>query len=125
MKAVVVGVTAVVLAGALVAFTHPETEPGPQGAPWAVAAPRDVTWQLDCRFVPVKVRLDAYNRDWVNQMAREGSGPSSGRLPGADGRCALTKTGGAGAAQLTLVQNGVAHKQTTDLGREPARVQVY
>jgi hypothetical protein len=127
MQSAVAVVLVVALTGAAVVFTHQDkSERYPQGLPWTVAAPKDVRWELDCRFVPVRLQVNPYDaHDWVNEMAREGSGPLSGTLPGDDGRCTLTKRSGAGAVRLTLVQNGVAHTQATDTGREPARVQVF
>ena len=64
-------------------------------------------------------------RQWVNQVVRHGEGPKRGRLPGDNGRCTLTKTGGVGPVAIALVKDGVATAQGTADGLAPAHVNVF
>ncbi len=96
------------------------------GLYWAVAAPQGAGWTLECRFSPVTMQLSRYDRQhWANQIRREGQGPQAGRLPGQDGRCTLTKTGGAGGVGLSLVKNGQATTAGTADPAVPAQVTVF
>jgi hypothetical protein len=75
------------------------------GLHWHVAAPAGASWTLDCRFRPVTYAASAYEQArWANRTRLSGAGPQAGRLPGNDGRCTLTKTGGAGPVGLALVR---------------------
>lgn len=97
-----------------------------EGLHWAVAAPDGAAWVLDCRFRPVTLYMNQYDRrQWANQLTRRGQGPQNGRLPGDNGRCVLTKIGGLGPVGVALIKNGVATAQGTNTGREPARVDVF
>ena len=51
------------------------------GLHWSVAAPQGANWSLSCRFRPVTLWISQYEqRQWVNQMGRQGQGPQRGRL---------------------------------------------
>ncbi|MET4684970.1 hypothetical protein [Brevundimonas faecalis] len=73
------------------------------GLHWSVAAPQGATWALECGFAPVTVRGIHMNR--INHT---GSGHMAGRLPGDNGSCRLTKTGGEGPVGVAVVKNGKA-----------------
>jgi len=91
-----------------------------QGLPLSIAAPQGASWTLDCRFRPVRV-----NGRSLNSITREGSGPRRERLPGDNGRCTLTKTGGDGPLGLAVVKNGTATAAGTNDPATPASVQVF
>ena len=96
------------------------------GLHWSVAAPQGATWALECRFQPVTYEASPYDlRHWSNRIRTSGTGADRGRLPGQDGRCALTKTGGAGPVGIALVKGGVATAQGTNDPARPAVVTVF
>ncbi len=96
------------------------------GLQWAVAAPQGASWRLDCRFRPVLLEMSRYDREhWANSSTQVGSGARQGRLPGDNGRCTLTKTGGAGPVGLALVKEGVHHSDGTNDPARPAAVDVF
>lgn len=96
------------------------------GLHFAVAAPEGASWRLDCRFRPVAVEMSAYDRrHWVNSLTREGQGLHQGRLPGDNGRCTLTKTGGPGPVGLAIIKDGTPHSAGTNDPARPAMVQVF
>lgn len=96
-----------------------------QGLHWSVAAPQGASWTLVCRFRPVTVWVSPYERDrWMNAMTQEGQGVGHGRLPGDNGRCTLTKTGGEGSVGIALVKKGVATAAGTRDPGTPAKVTV-
>jgi len=97
-----------------------------QGLHWSVAAPQGASWTLVCRFRPVTVWISPYERDrWMNIMTLEGGGDARGRLPGDNGRCTLTKTGGEGAVGIALVKHGEATSAGTRDPAAPAKVTVF
>lgn len=125
-RAIIAGLLAAIMAAGAASAQTDVGKDHHAGLPWAVAAPEGAGWTLTCRFRPVTLWMNQYNRqEWSNQLSRSGAGPASGRLPGNDGRCTLTKTGGRGPVGLALVKDGVATAQGTDTGREPARVSVF
>ena len=96
------------------------------GLHWSVAAPQGASWNLDCRFQPVTYEASPYDlRHWTNRYRTSGAGADRGRLPGQDGRCGLTKTGGAGPVGIALVKNGVATADGTNDPARPAVVTVF
>lgn len=102
--------------------------PGPPfaGVFWSVAAPRGAAWALDCRFVPLTYPASRYDLHfWANRMRREGAGPQRGRLPGPDGRCTLTKTGGEGPVGLGLALNGKTAANGTNSLARPAFEMIF
>lgn len=90
------------------------------GLHWSIAAPDRANWSLECRFAPVTIR----NR-WLNRMVLTGAGPQRGRLPGQDGRCTLTKTGGAGPVGLAVVKDGQPTAAGTNDPAKPAYINVF
>jgi hypothetical protein len=121
----ILGLAVAAFAGGAVAQTH-VGEDHYAGLHWAVAAPEGASWALNCRFRPVTLWMSQYNRQqWANELARQGSGPQRGRLPGDNGRCTLTKIGGRGPVGLALVKNGVATAQGANTREQPARVNVF
>lgn len=90
------------------------------GLHWSVAAPQGATWSLECRFAPVTIQ-----NKMLNRYAITGAGPQRGRLPGQDGRCTLTKTGGAGPVGVALVKNGQPTAAGTNDPAAPARINVF
>ena len=89
------------------------------GIPWHVAAPGGASWSLTCRFRPVQMQMNQYERFyWANRLTRQGSGPMAGRLPEHNGRCTVTRTGGAGPVGLAMVKDG---KVVADGSNDPAR----
>ncbi|MBU2399597.1 MAG: hypothetical protein KJ805_04120 [Alphaproteobacteria bacterium] len=97
-----------------------------QGLHWSVAAPQGASWTLVCRFRPVTVWVSPYERDrWMNIMTQDGRGSRHGRLPGDNGRCSLTKTGGEGSVGIALVKNGMATSAGTRDQANPAKVTVF
>ena len=96
------------------------------GLRWHVAAPQGASWSLVCRFRPVTMAINQYERHrWANRLARRGSGPMAGRLPDDNGRCDLTKTGGPGPVGVALVKNGKATAAGTNDPARPARITVF
>lgn len=117
-------VAALTLAGATAASAQVNVGRNQEsGLPWTVTAPGGAGWTLVCRFVPVIMEMNQYDRQhWVNKQTQSGRGAASGRLPGQDGRCTLTKTGGAGQVGLALIKNGETRRQTTTDPARPAVV---
>ena len=74
---------------------------------------------LECGFTPVTIRGIHMNR--INHT---GSGRMAGRLPGDNGRCKVTKTGGEGPVGLAVVKDGEAKAAGTN-GGAPAVVNVF
>lgn len=95
------------------------------GLPFHVAAPQGAAWSLECRFRPIRITINQFERRMVNQQRYSGSGPRAGRLPGDNGRCTLTKTGGAGPVGLALVKDGIAKAAGTNDPARPAGVDVF
>lgn len=93
------------------------------GLPWSVAAPQGASWSLVCRFAPVTYEANRFDtRHWTNKIATSGTGAARGRLPSQDGRCTVTKTGGAGPVGLALVRGTeIMAAGATGVG-EPASV---
>ncbi len=90
------------------------------GLHWHVAAPEGVSWSLQCRFRPVKIRGSL-----TNSYSRTGEGPLPGRLPSDNGRCSLTRVSGAGPIGFALVKNGEAKAAGTNDAATPAVVDVF
>jgi hypothetical protein len=81
---------------------------------------------MSCRFTPVTMEMSQYNRrQWVNEIHHQGSGPDRGRLPGDNGSCTLTKTGGAGPVGIAVVKEGVATSRGTNAVQAPVVVNVF
>ena len=125
MKARLVILTITLLAAPAAAQEHvgksPET-----GLPWHVSAPGGASWSLTCRFEPIRYEASVYNRNaWTNRMDRQGQGSQAGRLPGDDGRCTLTKTGGDGPVAIALVKNGQPTAAATNDPAQPAAINVF
>ena len=96
------------------------------GVPWHVAAPGGTSWSLTCRFRAVQMQMNQYERFyWANRLTRQGRGPMAGRLPEHNGRCAVTKTGGAGAIGIAMVKDGKAVADATTDPARPAAVGVF
>lgn len=96
------------------------------GLTWAVAAPQGAAWSLSCGFSPVTLHMSQYDRKhWANRLTRSGRGPQRGRLPGDNGSCTLTKTGGSGPVGVALVKNGVATAAGTHHSERPAQINVF
>jgi len=113
--------------GAAVAQTHIGRD-AYSGLHWSVAAPEGASWTLECRFRPVTVWISTYERNrWMNVMAQTGQGDARGRLPGDNGRCTLTKTGGTGPVGVALVKEGTATAAAagTRDPTTPAKVTVF
>jgi hypothetical protein len=92
------------------------------GLAWHVAAPGGARWALDCRFTPATYTHNQYERRWANRMRLEGTGPQGGRLPVDNGRCTVTKTGGAGPVAIAVARGTeVVADGAAGVG-EPARV---
>jgi hypothetical protein len=93
------------------------------GLPWHVAALQGASWSLVCRFRPVTYEASTYNREaWANRIAQTGRGSMGGRLPGDDGSCTVTKTGGRGAVAIAMIKNGEAQVAVTTDPARPAAV---
>lgn len=95
------------------------------GLHFHVAAPQGASWSLECRFRPMQITINQYERRFTNQLSYTGSGPRAGRLPGDNGRCVLTRTGGAGPVGLALVKNGVPKAAGTIDPTKPAAIDVF
>ena len=112
------------VAGAAVAQTHVGAQTQ-GGVHWHVAAPGGAAWALDCRFRPVTFEASAYEKArWANRTRLSGAGPQAGRLPGDNGRCVLTKTGGAGPVGLALVRGEEVVSGGASANGEQARAQL-
>ncbi len=90
-----------------------------------VAAPQGANWALECRFRPIQITINQYERRFTNQLKYAGTGPRPGRLPGDNGRCILTKTGGPGPVGLSLVKAGVPKAAGTNDPGQPAAIDVF
>ena len=90
------------------------------GLHWSVAAPQGASWALQCQFAPVTVRGIHMNR--INHT---GTGRMAGRLPGDNGSCRVTKTGGEGGVGVAVVKNGTATSAGTRDAATPAVVNVF
>ena len=95
------------------------------GLHFHVAAPQGADWTLECRFRPMQITINQYERRFTNQLRYSGTGARAGRLPGDNGRCVLTKTGGAGPVGLALVKNGVPSAAGTVNPAKPAAIDVF
>ena len=116
----VLALSAVAVAGAATAQSAREVGNDPYtGLHWAVAAPQGASWTLECGFAPVTIRGVHMNR--INHT---GSGRMAGRLPGDNGSCRVTKTGGQGPVGVAVVKNGQATAAGTN-GAAPAVVNVF
>ena len=109
-----------VVVGAASAQSSREVGKNPHGGlHWSVVAPQGANWALECGFTPVTIRGIHMNR--INHA---GSGRMAGRLPGDNGRCKVTKTGGEGPVGLAVVKDGQATASGTN-GGAPAIVNVF
>lgn len=95
------------------------------GLHFHVAAPQGANWSLECRFRPTRITINSYERRVTNQLSYSGAGPRAGRLPGDNGRCVLTKTGGAGPVGVALVKAGVPTAAGTNDPSKPAAIDVF
>lgn len=112
--------SAAVVAGAASAQSSREVGKDPyHGLHWSVAAPQGAEWSLECRFAPVTIKGIHMNR-----ITHTGSGRMAGRLPGDNGTCRVTKTGGQGPVGVAVVKNGEAKAAGTN-GDAPAVVNVF
>jgi hypothetical protein len=114
---------------ALAQTALPTDVPGPpfEGVRWSVAAPAGTHWSLTCRFAPVTYRASQYNlHQWTNSLTLTGEGPDQDRLPGPDGRCALTLTEGPGPIGLGLAKAGATTVSAgTNDPATPARATMF
>lgn len=121
-----VAMTVAVVLGGLATPASAQTDVGVEhtaGLPWSVAAPDGASWSLVCRFSPVTMEMNNYDRrHWANGLSRSGRGHMAGRLPVDNGWCILTKTGGPGAVAIALVKNGEARARATTALSDPVRV---
>nr|WP_312294100.1 hypothetical protein [Brevundimonas diminuta] len=116
----VLALSAAAVAGAASAQSAREVDRDQStGLPWSVAAPQGASWTLECGFAPVTIRGVHMNR--INHT---GSGRMAGRLPGDNGSCRVTKTGGQGPVGVAVVKNGQATAAGTN-GAAPAVVNVF
>lgn len=116
----VLALSAVAVAGAATAQSAREVGNDPYtGLHWSVAAPQGASWTLECGFAPVTIKGVHMNR--INHT---GSGRMAGRLPGDNGSCRVTKTGGQGPVGVAVVKNGQATAAGTN-GGAPAVVNVF
>ncbi len=95
------------------------------GLHFHVAAPQGASWALECRFRPIQITRNQYEKRFTNQLRYTGTGPRPGRLPGDNGRCTLTKTGGAGPVGLALAKDGVPKAAGTNDPGQPAAIDVF
>lgn len=96
------------------------------GLAWAVAAPQGASWTLACRFRPVTWEVNAYEKQrWANSFQQAGQGAARGNLPGDNGRCTLTKTGGEGPVGVALVKDGTPTAAGTADPAAPAYINVF
>ena len=111
----------VVLSAPAMAQTTPEVGNNPyNGLHWSVQAPEGASWIVQCRFTPVSIRGIK-----MNSINHTGSGGMSGRLPGDNGSCRVTKTGGKGGVGVAVVKNGEAKSAGTNDETRPATVNVF
>ena len=116
----VLALSAVAVAGAASAQSAREVGNDPYtGLHWSVAAPQGASWTLESGFAPVTIKGVHMNR--INHT---GSGRMAGRLPGDNGSCRVTKTGGQGPVGVAVVKNGQATAAGTN-GAAPAVVNVF
>ena len=116
----VLALSAAAVAGAASAQSAREVGNDPYtGLHWSVAAPQGASWTLECGFAPVTIRGVHMNR--INHT---GTGRMAGRLPGDNGSCRVTKTGGQGPVGVAVVKNGQATAAGTN-GAAPAVVNVF
>ncbi|SJM56841.1 hypothetical protein FM111_05565 [Brevundimonas diminuta 3F5N] len=116
----ILALSAVAVAGAATAQSAREVGNDPYtGLHWSVAAPQGASWTLECGFAPVTIKGVHMNR--INHT---GSGRMAGRLPGDNGSCRVTKTGGQGPVGVAVVKNGQATAAGTN-GGAPAVVNVF
>lgn len=109
------------MAPVALAQNHVENVEG--GLHWSVAAPQGASWSLVCRFAPVTYASSTYQRKtWTNRISTSGTGASRGRLPQQDGRCTVTKTGGAGPVGIALVRGEEIQSAGTNDPARPAAV---
>jgi len=120
ISVVALSTVAAAVAGAASAQSSREVGKDPySGLHWAVAAPQGASWALECGFAPVTIRGIHMNR--INHT---GSGRMAGRLPGDNGSCRVTKTGGQGPVGIAVVKNGQATAAGAN-GDAPAVVNVF
>jgi hypothetical protein len=124
------GIVLVIASTVLFTFSAlAQTDVGEQhhgGLHWAIAAPQGASWALNCAFSPVTLHMSQYDRKhWANRLSRVGSGAAQGRLPGDNGSCTLTKTGGRGSVGVAIVKNGQARAAGTNNPMRPAQVNVF
>lgn len=126
MTARIAAIAAVIFTLGLAGGASAQTDVGTEhasGLPWSVAAPDGASWSLVCRFSPVTMEMNNYDRrHWANGLTRSGRGHMAGRLPVDNGWCILTKTGGPGAVAIALVKNGEARARATTALSDPVRV---
>lgn len=73
----------------------------PVGLPVEIQAAKDASYQLVCRYRPIKV-----DGILINTWTHDGKGAFKGNLPTDNGRCTLTKTAGTGPITLIITKNG-------------------
>lgn len=125
MKRLAMALPLVLVVGANGALAQGSNTNAYDGLHFHVAAPQGASWSLECRFRPIQITINQYERRFTNQLSYTGSGPRAGRLPGDNGRCVLTKTGGAGPVGLALVKNGVPTAAGTIDPTKPAAIDVF
>lgn len=109
------------LAAPAMVQASPEVGANPyNGLHWSVQAPEGASWIVQCRFTPVTIRGQK-----MNSINHTGSGAMSGRLPGDNGSCRVTKTGGKGGVGVAVVKNGEAKAAGTNDETTPATVNVF
>ena len=112
---------AVVLSAPVLAKARPEGGNNPYGGlHWSVQAPEGASWIVQCRFTPVTIRGIP-----LNSINHSGTGNMAGRLPGDNGSCRVTKTGGNGGVGVAVVKNGEAKSAGTNDPTKPAVVNVF
>lgn len=112
---------AVALTAPAMAQSKPEVGNDHQaGLHWSVQAPKGASWTLQCRFTPVTIRGIP-----LNSINHTGTGNMAGRLPGDNGSCRVTKTGGQGGVGVAVVKNGEAKAAGTNDPAVPAVVNVF
>jgi hypothetical protein len=116
-----VALTASVAFAAPAMAQTPEVGANPYGGlHWSVQAPEGAGWIVQCRFTPVTIRGQK-----MNSINHTGAGAMSGRLPGDNGSCRVTKTGGKGGVGVAVVKNGEAKSAGTNNETTPATVNVF
>jgi hypothetical protein len=76
-------------------------QPTYRGLPYRIDAERGAEYRLVCKFRAIRT----WGRMLANQYKVRDKGPSRGRLPSDNARCALTKLGGRGAVVLTVMKD--------------------